>query len=53
MNWHRLSIPEIFELLGKPQQGLSANAAEEKLLQISPNELQDGKIKYDSDIKIH
>ena len=45
MNWHRLSIPETFELLGTTQQGLSANAAEEKLVQIGPNELQEGKKK--------
>ncbi len=45
MNWHRLNIPEVFELLGTHQQGLSANAAEEKLLQVGPNELQEGKNK--------
>jgi Ca2+-transporting ATPase len=45
MNWHRLSIPEVFELLGTNQQGLSTNTAEEKLLQFGPNELQEGKKK--------
>ncbi len=45
MNWHKLSIPEIFELLSTNQQGLSAIAAEEKLLQAGPNELQEGKKK--------
>lgn len=45
MNWHKLSIPEIFELLSTNQQGLTAIAAEEKLLQIGPNELQEGKKK--------
>ncbi len=45
MNWHRLSIPEIFELLGTSQHGLSAIDAEEKLLQTGPNELQEGKKK--------
>ena len=38
MNWHKLSISEVFELLGTNQQGLTANAAEEKLLQTGPNE---------------
>ena len=45
MNWHKLNIPETFELLGTNQQGLSAIAAEEKLLQYGPNELQEGKKK--------
>jgi P-type Ca2+ transporter type 2C len=45
MNWHRLNIQEVFELLGTGQQGLSATNAEEKLLQIGPNELQEGKKK--------
>jgi len=45
MNWHRLSNAEVFELLGTNQQGLSAMAAGEKLLQIGPNELQEGKKK--------
>ena len=45
MNWHRLSIPEVFELLGTGNKGLSTNAAEEKLLQVGPNELQEGKKK--------
>ena len=45
MNWHRLSIPELFELLGINRQGLSTVAAAEKLDQIGPNELQEGKRK--------
>ncbi|MBK9643377.1 MAG: cation-translocating P-type ATPase [Saprospiraceae bacterium] len=45
MNWHRLSIPDTFELLGTTQQGLSTSTAEEKLLQIGPNELKEGKKK--------
>jgi len=45
MNWHRLSIQEVFELLGSNQQGLSTNTAEEKLVEIGPNELQEGKKK--------
>ena len=45
MNWHRLSIPEVFELLGTNQKGLSKITAEEKILEIGPNELQEGKKK--------
>jgi P-type Ca2+ transporter type 2C len=45
MNWHRLSIAEVFELHGTNQQGLTAIAAEEKLLKNGPNELQEGKKK--------
>jgi len=45
MNWHKLSVPEIFELLSTNKQGLSAIAAEEKLLETGPNELQEGKKK--------
>ena len=45
MNWHRLSIPEVFEILGTDAQGLSAAEAEKKLLQIGPNQLQEGKKK--------
>jgi Ca2+-transporting ATPase len=41
MNWHRLSIAEIFELLGTNRQGLSTMNAEEKLVQAGPNELQE------------
>ena len=44
MNWYKLSILEIFELLGTNQQGLTASAAE-KLLQTGPNELKEGKKK--------
>ena len=45
MNWHKSSITEVFEVLGTNQQGLTAGAAEEKLLQIGPNELEEGKKK--------
>ena len=45
MNWHKLSIPETLELLGTNQQGLSASAAEDKLLKTGLNELQEGKKK--------
>jgi Ca2+-transporting ATPase len=45
MNWHRLPIPEILELLGTSQQGLTTDTADEKLREFGPNELQEGKKK--------
>lgn len=45
MNWHRLSITEVFELLGTNPGGLTTIAAEKKLLQAGPNELEEGKKK--------
>lgn len=45
MNWHRLSTHETFEKLGTGTQGLSTAAAEEKMLQFGPNELEAGKKK--------
>jgi len=45
MNWHRLNIQETFELLSTNQDGLSASAAEAKLLETGPNELDEGKKK--------
>lgn len=45
MNWHKLSIQEVFELLGTNQNGLTASAAEANLMQTGPNELAEGKKK--------
>jgi len=45
MNWHKSSIPEIFEVLGTNQEGLTTSAAKEKLLQTGLNELEEGKKK--------
>ena len=45
MNWHKLSVPEVFEMLGTSQQGLSGMDAGEKLLKVGPNELEEGKKK--------
>jgi Ca2+-transporting ATPase len=45
MNWHRLAIEEVFEFLGTGNRGLSSAAAEEKLLQTGPNQLQEAKKK--------
>jgi len=46
MNWHRLSIETVFELMGSAPQGLSSLQAEEKLLDQGPNQLEEGKQKY-------
>lgn len=45
MNWHRLSIPEVFESLGANAQGLATAIADKKLLEVGPNQLQEGKKK--------
>ena len=45
MNWHRLNVDEVFELMGSKAQGLSSSIAEEKYLQYGPNQLQEGKKK--------
>jgi Ca2+-transporting ATPase len=45
MNWHSKNIPEVFDLLGTNQQGLSAADADKKLLEVGPNELKEGKKK--------
>jgi len=45
MNWHRLSVEEIFKIQGSSPQGLYASAAEERLLQTGPNQLIEGKKK--------
>jgi Ca2+-transporting ATPase len=45
MNWHNLSIPEVFESLGSNQLGLSTAQAEEKTRQFGPNELEEAKKK--------
>ena len=45
MNWYRLSIPRVFELLGTNQLGLESAEADVRLLQSGPNELEEGKKK--------
>ena len=45
MNWHKLSIEEVFELLGTNQQGLHSVMAEERLIEYGRNELDTGKKK--------
>jgi Ca2+-transporting ATPase len=45
MNWYRLSISKVFELLGTSVQGLSSSVADERLLENGPNQLQEGKKK--------
>ncbi len=45
MNWYKQSITEVFDTLGSNAKGLSASIAAEKLLQVGPNQLQEGKKK--------
>ncbi|HMO61755.1 MAG TPA: cation-translocating P-type ATPase [Ferruginibacter sp.] len=45
MNWHRLSINEVYELMSTGPKGLSTIKAEERLAQYGMNELQEGKKK--------
>lgn len=45
MNWHRLSIDAVFELLGSASDGLSSMKAEEKLLETGPNQLEEARKK--------
>jgi len=45
MNWHRLSIDAVFELLGSASGGLSSMKAEEKMLETGPNQLEEARKK--------
>ena len=45
MNWHKQTITDVFKSLGSNAQGLSASIAAGKLLQLGPNQLQEGKKK--------
>ncbi|MFA6059147.1 MAG: cation-translocating P-type ATPase [Taibaiella sp.] len=45
MNWHSISITDIFALLQTGRQGLSISVAEERLLQDGTNELPEAKRK--------
>lgn len=45
MNWHRLNIETVFELMGSAPKGLSSLQAEEKMLDSGPNQLEEGKKK--------
>jgi P-type Ca2+ transporter type 2C len=45
MQWHTLSIPEVFKSLDTNEKGLSSIEAREKLKQTGPNELEEGKRK--------
>jgi len=45
MNWHKKTIAEVFDSLGSNAQGFSASIAAEKLLQVGPNQLQEGQKK--------
>lgn len=45
MNWHTLTVDKTFEALFTNSSGLSSLAADEKIRQTGPNELQEGKKK--------
>ncbi len=45
MNWYKLSIQEIFELLGTDFQGVNSIIAEERLIEFGRNELDAGNKK--------
>ncbi len=45
MNWHKLPVKETYQQLSTSENGLTTDAAAQKLLQIGPNELQEGKQK--------
>lgn len=45
MNWYKQTISEVVDSLGSNTQGLSASIAAAKLLQVGPNQLQEGKKK--------
>lgn len=45
MNWHRLSLDEVFNTLGSTSKGLSTGEAEERLLRNGPNMLVEGRKK--------
>lgn len=45
VHWHKLDIQESFDLLNTSQQGLSTEAAKEKLKQFGPNELDEANRK--------
>jgi len=45
MNWYRLNIEDVYELLGSQKQGLSSQEADEKLLEAGYNQLEEGKKK--------
>lgn len=45
MDWHQLSLPEIFKLLETTKEGLSSSEADAKLLQTGSNELVEAKRK--------
>ena len=45
MNWHRLNVDEVFELLGTGVNGLTEEAAEVKLAAVGLNQLEEGRKK--------
>ena len=45
MNWHKLTIPEVFDLLGTSQFGITSVSAEERWIEYGRNELDETKAK--------
>ncbi len=45
MNWHKLTIEEVYKSTGSDQKGLSTAEAQKKIEQTGLNELQEGKKK--------
>lgn len=45
MNWHRIEISQLYSLMNSKPDGLSTSEANERLLQIGRNQLEEGKRK--------
>ncbi len=45
MNWHNLTTEQVYEATQSSKTGLAASQAEQKLQEVGPNELQEGKKK--------
>ena len=45
MNWHKLTTDEVYDATKSSPLGLTSKNAEEKLTQVGPNELQEGRKK--------
>lgn len=45
MNWHNLTIDQVYQATQSSPDGLTSDASEERLRQVGPNELEEGKKK--------
>lgn len=45
MNWHNLTIDQVYQATQSSPNGLTSDASEERLRQVGPNELEEGKKK--------